>query len=131
MIVRRSALLAVALLVAACAEDGIEPTHRGTYLGGQGAGELNMFTPCGDTTMMWVTGDPVTVERLRKAHASMTRTQFQPIYIEIRGRTIPRGRAQIDRLYDGIVHIDTVLTKSARTPMTCVPKGPPRLPDIG
>ena len=129
---RRLALVAVAMLIAACGgADGIEPSHRGTYLGGQGAGELNMFTPCGDTTMMWVTGDPVTVERLRKAHASMTRSQFQPIYIEIRGRTIPRGRAQIDQMYDSIVHIDTVLTRSSRAPMTCVPKGPPRLPDIG
>jgi len=129
--VRRLAIVAGAMLMAACAADGIEPSHRGTYLGGQGAGELNMFTPCGDTTMLWVTGDPVTVERLRKAHESMTRSQFQPIYIEIRGRTIPRGRAQIDRMYDGIVHIDTVLTRSSRAPMTCVPKGPPRLPDIG
>jgi hypothetical protein len=129
---RRLLVIAVALLVAACAGgDGIEPTHRGTYLGGQGAGELNMFTPCGDTAMLWVTGDPVTVERLRKAHASMTRSQFQPIYIEMRGRTIPRGRAQLEPLYNGIVHVDTVLTRSSRVPMTCVPKLRPKDPEIG
>ncbi len=124
--------MTAALLVAACAGgDGIEPTHRGTYLGGQGSGELNMFTPCGDTAMLWVTGDPVTVERLRKAHASMTRSQFQPIYIEMRGRTIPRGRAQLEQLYNGIVHVDTVLTRSSRVPMTCVPKLRPKDPEIG
>jgi hypothetical protein len=78
-----------------------------------------------------VTGDAVTVERLRRAHASMARNQFQPIYIEVRGRAIPPGRAQLGDIYSGIMHIDTVLTQRSRAPMTCAPKGKPVLPDIG
>ena len=131
MISKRLAVVAVAIL-AACGTDGLEPTHRGTYLGGQGAQELNIFTPCGDTAMLWVEGDPVTVERLRKAHASIAGTLFRPIYIEVRGRSIPRGAAQLDPMYTGIMHIDTVLTQAGRAPMNCAPKFKPFDPsDIG
>ena len=129
---RRIAVISATILVAACAPDGPEPTHRGTYLGGAGAQELNMFTPCGDTAMLWVEGDPRTVERLRKTHASMTTSPFRPIYIEIQGRSIPVGAAQLDRMYTGIIHIDSVLTQSARAPMACAPKlRPMNLDDIG
>jgi hypothetical protein len=128
---RRVAVIVTTVLVAACSPDGPEPTHRGTYLGGEGAQELNMFTPCGDTAMLWVEGDPRTVERLRKAHASTTTSPFRPIYIEIRGRAIPRGSAQLDRMYTGIIHVDTVLTQNGRAPMACAPKLRPMDLDVG
>jgi hypothetical protein len=124
-------VIVTAVLMAACAPDGPEPTHRGTYLGGQGAQELNMFMPCGDTSLLWVEGNPATVERLRKAHQTMTRSGFQPIYIEIRGRALPRGNAQLDQMYNGVIHIDTVLTKSGRAPMACARKLKPMDFDIG
>ena len=125
---RRLAIVVTAVVLA-CGPAGPEPTHRGMYLGGEGAQELNIFTPCGDTTMLWVEGDPSTIERLRKAHASMTRSPFQPMYIEIRGRTVPRGHAQLDAMYTGIVHIDTVLTQAGRAPMGCAPRFKPMNPD--
>jgi hypothetical protein len=126
------AFVAVAVLLAACAADGPEPTHRGTYIGGQGGQELNMFTPCGDSAMLWVTGDEATVERLRRAHASLSPSLFRPIYIEIRGRAIPRDAQNLDRLYTGIINIDTVLVQAGRVPMTCAPKlKPMNLDDIG
>lgn len=125
-------LVALAVLLAACAADGPEPTHRGTYVGGEGAQELNIFTPCGDSAMLWVTGDEVTVERLRRAHASMSPSLFRPIYIEIRGRDIPRDGENLDRMYTGIINIDTVLVQAARAPMGCAPKlKPMNLDDIG
>ena len=128
---RRLTVIVTAVLMAACTPDGPEPTHRGTYLGGQGAQELNMFTPCGDTAMLWVEGDPRTVERLRKAHAATTSSPFRPIYIEIRGRVIPRGNVQLDRMYSGIIHVDTVYTQSARAPMACARKLKPMDFDVG
>ena len=128
---RRLAFIVTAVLVAACAPDGPEPTHRGIYLGGEGAQELNMFTPCGDTAMLWVEGDPRTIERLRKAHASMTTSPFRPIYIELQGRSIPVGNAGLDRMYSGILHVDSVLTQSARAPMSCARKLKPMDFDIG
>ena len=128
---RRLVVIATTLLIAACAPAGPEPTHRGIYVGGQGAPELNIFTPCGDTTMLWVEGKPATIERLRKAHETMTQSVFQPIYIEIRGRTMPRGNAQLDHMYTGVLHVDTVLTRSGRAPMACAPKLRPMDFDIG
>ena len=116
---------------AACGEDGIEPTHRGTYLGGEGGQELNIFTPCGDTARLMVAGDPRTVQRLQKTHASMTRSEFQPIYIEVRGRALPSSKGY-DLIHTGVFHVDTVLTHSGRVPMTCAPKLRPADPgDIG
>jgi hypothetical protein len=128
---RRLAVIATIVLFTACGPDGPVPTHRGTYVGGEGAQELNIFTPCGDTTMLWVEGKPATIERLRKAHQTMTRSVFQPIYIEVRGRTMPRGNAQLDQMYTGVMHIDTVLTRSGRAPMACAPKFKPMDFDIG
>jgi hypothetical protein len=119
------------VLATACGAEGPEPTHRGTYLGGEGNAELNMFTPCGDTTTLWVEGKPQTVERLRKAHQTMTRNQFQPIYIEFRGRVLPPGSTHMGDMYSGIIHVDTVLTRSGRAPMSCAPKGRPPTFDIG
>jgi hypothetical protein len=96
-------------------------THQGLYLGGEGAGEMNTFTPCGDTAFLWVDGDPRLVQRLRRAQARVSSSPFRPVYIEVNGRRIPRGSAQLDDHYHGIFHVDTVITLSARSPATCTP----------
>ncbi len=125
-------IVVAATLAMACAAEGPEPTHRGTYVGGYGGQQLNAFTACGDTAMFWVEGDTVTVEKLRKAHDTMTQSVFQPVYIEIRGDTVPKDEQYLDPMYTGILHIDTVLTLSGRAPMKCAPKFKPFDPsDIG
>ena len=126
MMTRRLWIVAVAALAIACAKDGPEPTHRGTYRGGYGGQQLNTFTPCGDTAMLWVVADTVTFEKLRKAHAAMTRSPFQPVYIEIRGDTVSKDPSQyIDPMYTGVLRIDTVLTLAGRAPGGCAPKFKP------
>ena len=132
MMARRLLIVAVALSVA-CAKDGPEPTHRGTYVGGYGGQQLNAFTPCGDTAMLWVVADTVTFEKLRKAHAAMTKSVFQPVYLEIRGDTVSKDEGQyLDPMYTGVLRVDTVLTLSGRAPMQCAPKFKPFDPsDIG
>ena len=119
---RRASLLLVAVLATACAPKGPQPTHRGSYVGGYGGQQLNAFTPCGDTAMLWVVGDTITFEKLRKAHADMTRSVFQPVYIEIRGDTVSKDGLYLEPMYTGVLRIDTVLTLSGRAPMKCAPK---------
>ena len=130
---RRMAVIVAAALAIACAKGGPEPTHRGLYVGGYGGQQLNAFTPCGDTAMLWVVADTVTFEKLRKAHAAMTKSVFQPVYLEIRGDTVAKDEAQyLDPMYTGVLRIDTVLTLSGRAPMKCAPKFRPFDPsDIG
>ncbi|HEU4993845.1 MAG TPA: hypothetical protein VFT29_03465 [Gemmatimonadaceae bacterium] len=63
-------LVFVAAPLAACsgageAKRGIEPSHRGVYLGGS---QLNSFMACGDKKMYWVEGKASFGQRARGAH---------------------------------------------------------------
>lgn len=117
-------LVFVAAVLAACsaageAKPGIEPSHRGVYLGGN---QLNSFVACGDKKMYWVEGKASFA--LGARYRELVRRPFQPIYVEFTAETLAyNGRMSMEG-HTGYIRVDSVLEARTIIPRTC------KLPEV-
>lgn len=110
-------LLVAAALAASCQREkapGIEPSHRGIYVGGN---QLNSFTACGEQKLYWVEGKASF--GLQARYRELARRPFQPIYVELKAEVPARGSQAPMEAHEGYIRVDTVLEARTIVPRTC------------
>ena len=95
-------VLTVALVFLVSCRERPVPSHRGLYL----AGDLNVFSLCGDAHVYWVQAPDSIVRKLRGGQQLVGGSIIRPLYLEVRGRILPRSRSAE---YHGTIQIDTLL----------------------
>ncbi len=93
------------------------PEWEGLYTYGH---EVNSFIPCGSHQDYWVTSSPETARQLRDFVRQHTTEIYQPVYLRFRGQVSAEKGDGFAADYDGLMHIQEVITLSEYAPVHCI-----------
>ena len=101
------------LVLAAC---DAAPVLTGRYHYG---GEVDIVCPCGTTQCYWVRAEPPIRKQLHDYALRHAEAPYQAIYLRWRGHPLDETAVGFAANYDGLMHVEAVLTLSVEIPPEC------------
>jgi hypothetical protein len=92
------------------------PEFAGIYIFGH---EVNSFKACGADVTYWVRSSGGIAGEIRSFHEANTDKPYQPVYLVFQGNLLDEEADGFAADYDGLIHIDRLLTLSATVPDDC------------
>ena len=95
------------------------PEWEGLYTYGH---EVNSFHPCGSSQDYWISTSPSINRQLRDFVIQHTTEAYQPVYLRLRGQLSMEKGDGFAADYDGLMHIQEMVTLSEYAPVHCTSK---------